>query len=43
MLIYETLDTIADAYIPLLALLTLGLFVSGLWVAQWKLSAMKFL
>ena len=43
MLNYETLDAIADAYIPLLALLAFGMVVSGLWMAQWKLSAIKLL
>ena len=43
MLNYETLDAIADTYTPLLALLAFGMVVSGLWMAQWKLSAIKSL
>ncbi len=43
MLNYETLDAIADAYIPLLALFAFGMVVSGLWAAQWKLSAIRSL
>ena len=43
MLNYETLDAIADAYTPLLALLAFGMVVYGLWMAQWKLSAIRSL
>ena len=44
MLNYETLDAIADAYIPLLALFAFGMVVSGLWAAQWhKLSGYAIL
>lgn len=43
MLSYETLDAVADAYTPLLALLAFGMVVSGLWLAQWKLSAIRSL
>ena len=43
MITYETLDAIADTYTPLLALLAFGMVVYGLWMAQWKLSAIRSL
>jgi len=43
MLSYETLDTIADAYIPLLALVCLALLVGALFKSQWRLTGLRFL
>lgn len=41
MLSYETLDTIADSYTPLLALISLALIVACLCRAQWRLAGLK--
>ena len=38
---YDTLDTIADAYTPLLALLWLALTLSPLHTRQWRLATMR--
>ena len=40
---YETLDTIADAYTPLLAIISLTLIVVALFKAQWRLGGLRLL
>lgn len=40
---YETLDIIADAYIPLLALLSIALIMTPLWQSRWWLTALRLL
>jgi hypothetical protein len=40
---YETLDTIADAYTPLLAIISLAFTVVALFKAQWRLAGLRLL
>jgi hypothetical protein len=43
MLSYETLDTIADAYTPLLAIVSLAFIITPLLKAQWCVAALRLL
>jgi hypothetical protein len=40
---YETLDLIADAYIPLLAILSLSLIVISLFKSRWQVAGLQIL
>jgi hypothetical protein len=43
MLSYETLDAIADAYNPLLALIALAFIARSLFQSQWKVSGIRLM